>query len=255
MKDRTDLIYGVNPVVECIRARRRRVHEIFLVRGGREGSPRDRIVDLAARAGIQVRVVDPSWMSGRFQAREDQGVAASVEPYPYVQLGDLLGTHGDGVAPLLVALDQVQDPRNLGAIARSAVAFGASGMIIHRDRSASVTPAAVKASAGVVEHLEVAMVTNLARAIATARDSGLAIVGLEGGAAASLFDVDLAVPTVIVAGGEDSGLRRLTREGCDSLASIPIDRKCQSLNAATAVAVALAEASRQRAAARGGGRR
>ncbi len=238
-----DILHGANAVIEALRAGRRRIHRVFIVKAGRSHA-RERIRELAGRAGVAVEEVDGSWMSSRFRAREDQGVAAQVDPYPYVPVEELLD--GAGPAALLLALDQVQDPRNLGAAVRSAAAFGAQGVIIHKDRSASVTAAAVKASAGMTEHLPIARATNLVRALEQARDRAIWIRGLEAGAEMTLHDEDLTLPTLLVIGGEDSGLRRLTIECCDSMLRIPLSPPCTSLNAATAASVALAEAARQR---------
>jgi 23S rRNA (guanosine2251-2'-O)-methyltransferase len=232
----TELVHGLNAVLETLRADRRRVHEVYL----HGASPvKDEIRRLAASRSIPLLDVDGRWMASRFPSREDQGAAASVSPYPYVDLDELLE------ATLLLALDQVQDPRNLGAIARSASAFSTS-LIIHKDRSAQVTPAAVRASAGMTEHLAIARVTNLARALDSARAAGIWIRGLDASSPTAIHSEDLTLPTLLVVGGEDSGLRRLTSSKCDSLLSIPIAPPCTSLNAATAAAIALAEASRQR---------
>jgi 23S rRNA (guanosine2251-2'-O)-methyltransferase len=238
-----DVLHGANAVIEALRAGRRRIHKVFIVRGGRSSS-RERIRRLAVRADVAVEEVDGAWMSRRFRDREDQGVAAQVDPYPYVSVDELLD--GAGSPPLLLALDQVQDPRNLGAAVRSAAAFGADGVIIHKDRSASVTAAAVKASAGMTEHVPIARATNLVRALEAARDRSIWIRGLEADAELPVHDEDLALPTLLVVGGEDSGLRRLTVERCDSMLRIPLAPPCPSLNAATAASVALSEAARQR---------
>jgi len=237
-----DVLHGVNAVIEALRAGRRRIHRVYIVKGGRT---RERIRELAGRAGVAVEEVDASWMSRRYRDREDQGVAAQVDPYPYVSVKEILDHAGR--VPLLLALDQVQDPRNLGAAVRSAAAFGVAGVIIHKDRSASVTASAVKASAGMTEHLPIARATNLARALEAARDRSIWIRGLEAGSETSVHDEDLTLPTLLVVGGEDSGLRRLTIERCDSMLRIPLAPPCSSLNAATAASVALAEAARQRA--------
>lgn len=238
-----EMLFGVNAVVETLLSGRRRVHEVYLVRGRKSRSVSE-VERAAARRGVPVRDVEGPWMASRFHSREDQGVAARVDPYPYTALASLLAE----VSPpaLLLALDQVQDPRNLGAAVRSAAAFGASGVVIHKDRASLVTPAAVKASAGMTEHVPVARVTNLVRALDASKKAGIWIRGMESGSGRTLFEEDLTVPTMIVVGGEDSGLRRLTKERCDSILSIPLDAKCRSLNAAAAATVALGEASRQR---------
>lgn len=240
------MIYGANAVLEALRSGRRDVHEVYVVRSRSSGA-RDGVRDLARRGGVPVEEVDGPWMSRRFGSREDQGVAARVQPYPYVEVKDLLARARSPA--LVLALDQVQDPRNLGAAVRSAVAFGASGVVIHKDRSASVTPAAVKASAGMTEHIDIARATNLARALESASRASIWVRGLDAASSETIHDADLTLPTVLVVGGEDSGLRRLTIERCDSLLSVPLDPRCPSLNAAAAAAVAMAEAARQRQAA------
>ncbi len=236
-----EMLFGANAVTEALRARRRRIHEIHLV-SGRSSERLESIRELASCAKVGVFDEPPGFFRDRFPDREDQGVAARVGPYPYADLDGLLTVR----PALLVALDQVQDPRNLGAIARSAVAFGATGMVIHKDRCATVTPACVKASAGMTEHIRIALVVNLARALAQARDAGLVALGLDGASRRSIFDEDLAADTIIVVGSEKSGLRRLTREGCDALVGIPMAKACESLNVSVAAAVVLAEAARQR---------
>jgi len=238
-----DLIHGIHPVIETLRAGRRRVHEVMLVRD-RGGARLDELRRLAREARVTVRGVDARFMREQFPNREDQGVAARAAPYPYVDLDELLASVPRPA--LLVALDEITDTGNLGAIVRSAVAMGAHGVIIHKDRSASITPAAVRASAGMTEHLSIARVTNLARAMDRVRDRGIWIRGLDGDAAQTLYEEDLTADTLIVMGSEEKGMRRLTRERCDSVLRIPMDARCPSLNVSTAAAVALAEARRQR---------
>jgi 23S rRNA (guanosine2251-2'-O)-methyltransferase len=239
---RGDTIYGANAVREVLRAGRRRVGEVMVVRD-REGR-HEQTLSLAREAGVRVTAVEPRRMAERFAGRQDQGIAARVAPYPYVTMDELL----DGaVRPLfVVALDEVQDPHNLGAVIRSAVALGAGGVVIHRDRCARVTAAAVKASAGMTEHARVARVTNLARALERVRRASAWVLGLTRDAPRTIYEQDLRDDVAIVLGGEGRGLRRLTRKRCDALLSIPLDPRCDSLNVASAAAVALAEAARQR---------
>jgi 23S rRNA (guanosine2251-2'-O)-methyltransferase len=176
---------------------------------------------------------------------EHQGVALQVEPYPYADLEGLLA------ADVLVALDEVTDPRNLGAVARSALAAGAAGLVVPRHRSARVTPAAVKASAGTLEMLPVAQVTNVVAFLRRAKDAGFWIYGAAGEAAASYLDTDLTGRIVIVAGAEGRGLRQLVARTCDALVSIPMEPPVESLNVSVAAALLLYEARRQRAVAAG----
>ena len=176
---------------------------------------------------------------------DHQGVVAEVDPYPYADPESLL----DRPDALVVALDQVQDPRNLGAVCRSAEAAGAAGLVIPSRRSVGVTAAACKASAGAVEHLPVARVPNLADWLARAKDSGAWIYGADQGAAAPYAQADLSGKVVLVLGSEGRGLRRRVSDSCDLLISIPVRGRVGSLNVSAAAAVILFEAARQRAAA------
>jgi 23S rRNA (guanosine2251-2'-O)-methyltransferase len=167
---------------------------------------------------------------------------AEVDPYPYAVAGSFL-ERPDG---LVVALDQVQDTRNLGAICRSAEAAGANGVVIPSRRAAAITPAACKASAGAVEHLPVARVTNLADWLGRAKDQGAWIHGAEAGAPAPHTQANLTGKVVLVLGGEGKGLRRRVAESCDLLVSIPVRGSVASLNVSAAASVLLFEALRQR---------
>ena len=175
---------------------------------------------------------------------DHQGMVAEVDPYPYVDPAELL-RHPHA---LVVALDQVQDPRNLGAVCRSAEAAGATGVVIPQRRSATVTAAVCKASAGAVEHLPVARVSNLADWLALAKDQGAWIHGAEPGGGTPHDRADLTGKVVLVLGSEGSGLRRRVAAGCDLLISIPVRGRVGSLNVAAAAAVLLYEAARQRGA-------
>ncbi len=173
---------------------------------------------------------------------EHQGIVAEVDPYPYVDAEVLL----ERPEALIVALDQVQDPHNLGAVARSAEAAGVDGLVIPGRRAASVTPAAAKASAGAVEHLAIARVTNLAEWLSRAKDAGAWIYGAEANAEAPYTQTDLTGKLVLVLGSEGKGLRRLVAERCDGLVSIPVRGRVASLNVSAAAAALLFEAVRQR---------
>jgi 23S rRNA (guanosine2251-2'-O)-methyltransferase len=215
----TELIYGRRPVAEAERGRRR-VHRVWRV----PESPAEELERLCG--------------SG-----EHQGVVAEVDPYPYANAGELLGA---GEA-LVVALDQVQDPHNLGAVCRAAEVAGAGGVVIPARRAASVTPAVCKASAGAVEHLSVARVRNLADWLAQAKEGGAWVYGADAGAAKRYTEVDWKGGAVLVLGSEGKGLRPRVGEACDELISIPVRGRVGSLNASVAAAVILFEATRQRA--------
>jgi 23S rRNA (guanosine2251-2'-O)-methyltransferase len=184
----------------------------------------------------------PSELARLAGSLDHQGVVAEVDPYPYADPGSLLARPD----ALVVALDQVQDPRNLGAVCRSAEAVGAAGLVIPSRRSAAVTAAACKAAAGAVEHLPVARAPNLADWLARAKDSGAWIYGAQQDAPAAYTQADLSGKVVLVLGSEGRGLRRRIAESCDLLVSIPVQGRVGSLNVAAAAAVLLFEAARQR---------
>lgn len=215
----SQIVYGRRPVAEARRGRRR-VRRVWTSDDTDAG-------ELTRLAG----------------SPDHQGMVAEVDPYPYADAGELL----ERPDALLVALDQVQDPHNLGAVCRSAEAAGASGLVITERRSASVTAAAAKASAGAVEHLPIARVTNLADWLARAKDAGAWIYGAEAGAPTAYTQLDLTGKVVLVLGSEGRGLRRLVAESCDALVSIPVRGRLASLNVSAAAAALLFEAVRQRA--------
>lgn len=219
MPDR-ERIYGRRPVAEAERGRRR-VHRIWRA----PETPAEELERLC-------------------RSPDHQGVVAEVDPYPYADPGDLLGADD----ALVVALDRVQDPHNLGAVCRAAEVAGAAGVVIPDRRAASVTPAACKASAGAVEHLPVARVRNLADWLTEAKQAEAWIYGSAAEAVKPYTDVDWSGRAVLVLGSEGSGLRRRVAETCDVLVSIPVGGKVGSLNASVAAAVILFEARRQRGA-------
>jgi len=177
-----------------------------------------------------------------------QGVAIQVPPYAYADSEDLLDlAESSGTAPLVVALDGVTDPRNLGAVLRSAGAFGAHGVIVPERRAAGVTAAAWKVSAGAAARVPVARVTNLVRTLDAYRSAGCYVVGLDGGGDVPIAELPFATdPLVLVVGSEGKGLSRLVREHCDAIASIPIASAVESLNAGVAAGIALYEVARRR---------
>ena len=214
----SQVIYGRQPVAEAERGRRR-VHRVWR-------APETAPEELERLCG----------------SPDHQGVVAEVDPYPY---GDPVGLLG-GENRLLVALDQVQDPRNLGAVCRSAEFAGAAGVVVPERRSAAVTAAACKASAGAVEHIEVAHVRNLADWLAEAKAAGFWIWGADAEASDAPWSVDLTGPTVIVLGGEGKGLRPRVAQSCDALIALPRHGQIESLNVSAAATALLFEALRQR---------
>jgi 23S rRNA (guanosine2251-2'-O)-methyltransferase len=214
----SQVIYGKQPVAEAERGRRQ------ILRAWR--APEVSGAELERLCG----------------SPDHQGVVAEVEPYPYAGATALLGIEN----ALLIALDQVQDPRNLGAVARSAEAAGAAGLVVPERRSAAVTAVACKASAGAVEHLSIAHVRNLADWLVEAKEAGFWIWGADAEAEQAPWDVDLSGPTVLVMGGEGKGLRPRVASACDGLIALPQRGKIDSLNVSAAAAALLFEAVRQR---------
>ena len=234
-----DLIYGLRPVVEALRSKRREVYEVLDSVGDEE------ISSGASARKIRLRRVRRERIEELVPGAVHQGVVARVGPYPYSGLEEILVTPD----PLVVVLDGVTDPRNLGAVLRAADGAGASGVVLPKDRAAGVTPAAVKASAGASEHVRVARETNLRRALERMKEAGLWAYAAEDAASArtsTYTDLDLSGPVALVLGSEGRGVRRLVREGCDGTVSIPIRGEISSLNVSVAAAVLLFEARRQR---------
>jgi 23S rRNA (guanosine2251-2'-O)-methyltransferase len=244
--DRT-LIEGRRPVVEALRAGRP-VDRVLLASGVGRAALGD-LLDLAERRGVEVQTVPRSLLDAEARSGAHQGVLAVVAPIEPIGLLELLAIPlaAGREPPFFLALDGVEDPHNLGALARSAEAAGCHGLVVPRHRSAPLSAVAVKSSAGALEHLPVAEVPNLARAIEQLRDSGVWCIGLDGSAEASLFDLQLAdEPVCIVVGGEGAGLHRLVRDSCDALVRIPMSGQIASLNASVAGALALFEVRRRR---------
>ena len=241
-------VYGVNPVLEALKAHPRDVVRVMLERGkeGRRSQGADRVAEAAAKAGVRVEDVPQGDLAHRSRSGVHQGVGAELTEFRYAELEDILA-RASGSA-LLLLLDGVTDPQNLGALIRSAHAFGANGVVVPKDRAAGVTPASFKAAAGALEHCPLARVTNLARALEQLKEQGIWTVALAAEGDKELGEVDLTVPTALVLGSEGSGVRPLVRKTCDHLARIPIAGQVGSLNVAAAGAVALYEVARQRAA-------
>ncbi len=238
---RFERIAGRNPVLEALAAGRR-IDRVLLAQGAKV----DDIQDRAAEKGIAVEMVDRHYLDALVKTLH-QGVVAFAEPLEYSSVEEILDAAESRKEPaLVVALDQLEDPQNLGSVLRSSDAFGVHGVIILERRSVSLGPAVSRASAGAVEHVRVARIVNMARELENFKRAGLWVIGLDGAGRDVLWDVDLGGPVVIVAGGEGRGLRRLVKEKCDIIARIPMAGQVSSLNAGVAVALALYETRRQR---------
>ncbi len=243
------LVYGLHAVDAVIERAPLRLLELWVA------APRDdarvrRLKERAAAAGVRAQPVAAEALARLVGAVAHQGVVAAVRPQPPWSEEDLI-EHVEGAshAPLLLVLDGVTDPHNLGACLRTADAAGVDALVLPRDRSASVDAAARKVAAGAAESVPVATVTNLARALDALKARGVWIAGTDGEASASLYQTDLNRPLALVLGAEGAGLRRLTREHCDFLVRIPMAGAVESLNVSVAAGVALFEAVRQRGAA------
>ena len=239
-------IWGINAVMEALRARR-----VVAVRVSPRADERlTALVRLAEEQGIDVRRIaadELDRLAGGARQRH-QGVIAEVEEAERFSVEDLVAA-GDGPA-LIVVLDSIEDPHNVGAILRTVDAAGASGVVRQSRHAARLDGAAAKASAGAVSHVKVAEVVNIARAIEDLKQAGVWTIGLDGGAPKPYDDIDWTLPSAVVLGAEGTGLRRLVRERCDWLVSIPMAGRVQSLNVSVAAGIALFEASRQRRAKR-----
>jgi 23S rRNA (guanosine2251-2'-O)-methyltransferase len=239
------IITGPNAVGEALGASPGAVALICLAEG-LVPTTAARIQDLARRHRIAVDVLPREQLDRLAKGATHQGVVALTGDYPYTDLGGLLDGLADRPAALLVVLDQVQDPGHLGAIVRSAHALGADGIVITRNRSAPVTAGAVRSSAGATELTRIARVTNLARAVEDLKAHGFRVLGAEAGAAQPVDRVDWHGRVALLLGNEARGLRRLTRDHCDALFSIPLERGFDSLGVSAAAAICLFEAARVR---------
>lgn len=237
-----DLIYGRNPVREALRGKRA-VRRIYLAAGTVGSALEQSVTNWASAAGKPVparRVLTPDELRELAGTSDHQGIVAEVEVYPYVEPGILLQTH-----TLLVALDEIQDPHNLGAIIRTAEGAGA-GVVITRHRAAEITAAVVKASAGATEHASVSQVRNLADFLAEAKQAGFWVYGTAAEAESDYTGQDYSYPTCFVMGSEGPGLGKRVASLCDVMVSLPLAGQVDSLNVSVSAGILLYEAVRQR---------
>ena len=244
--DETEMVLGRNPVVECLRAGVPAT-ALYVALGTDADERLTESVRRAADSGVPILEV-PRTDLDRISANGlHQGIALQVPPYQYAHPDDLLAAAREESSPaLLVALDNISDPRNLGAIVRSVAAFGGHGVLIPQRRSAAVTAVAWRTSAGAAARVPVARATNLNRTLRDWAAAGLQVVGLDADGDTVIDDLDVTGDVVIVVGSEGKGLSRLVRESCDAVVSIPMAGPTESLNAAVAAGVVLADVARQR---------
>jgi 23S rRNA (guanosine2251-2'-O)-methyltransferase len=241
------VVGGLHPVRELLRAGQP-VERLLVSSSRGSSSVLQDLLRSARDTGAPVALVDGAELDERAEGLVHQGVLALAPPFPYARLGDVLDRAEEArEAPLLVALDGVTDPHNLGSIARTAEAVGAHGLLVPSRRAAAVTPSAEKAAAGALAHLPVVELTNLVRTLAELGARGVWSLGLDAGAEVDIGDHPLAAEAcVLVVGAEGSGLARLTRERCDALVKLPMRGRVASLNASVAAGVALYELLRRR---------
>ncbi len=254
-KDNIEIIWGIHPVSELLKKHPRRISEIIFLK--KSSGRLQKIIDAAKAESIKIRFESSFEKVGRlpsYSGQNDfrhQGVMAKVSAYATLSLDELLDSvvdhrDKDGIRPLLLALDSIQDPYNLGAIIRSAVAGGVQGIIIPKDRSAPLSGIVAKSSAGTIANINICKVTNLATALKRLKKEGIWIFGAVGSDDKTIYEADFSLPTCLVVGSEEKGMRPLIRSQCDFLISIPMEGKLDSLNASVATAVVIFEVVRQR---------
>ncbi len=242
---KTEMLYGIHPVFEALRAGRREFFELYIA-GERDSDRYKDITGLLSPRKIPVKRVKPAQIEQMTGPVLHQGIAARVSEYPLIPFDDILKIIKPGITDFLILLDNIVDPQNLGALVRTALCVGTGGVIITKDRSASPTPAVSKASAGALEHISLSKATNMINVIKVIKDKGFWIAGLDAMADMPVYDCDFRAPTALVIGGEEKGIRPLVRSNCDFLVSIPQKRGISSLNASVAGAVVMYEVFRQR---------
>ncbi|MGD0098968.1 MAG: 23S rRNA (guanosine(2251)-2'-O)-methyltransferase RlmB [Acidobacteriota bacterium] len=237
------LLHGINPVTEALKASPEKIERICVERSQR--NPRiQEIIELARQHHVRISFEEKSWLDRKAQGERHQGVLCFAAEMTTCSVEEILErTKSPG---LLVVLDGIEDPHNLGAILRSAEAAGVDGVILPQHRSANLSATVVKASAGAASHVKLARGTNIAQLIELMKKKGFWVVGLDAGSDQPIWETDLSAPTALVLGNEGSGLHRLVKQKCDFLVSLPIRGKVGSYNVSVAAGMALYEVLRQR---------
>ena len=249
-------IYGLSPLLEALRARRRPIHKILIATGATPSRLAE-LTEAARRAGVAIEKRERRLLDEMTRHANHQGVVALVAEASkshrgasgYVEAETILSSLG--ALPFLVLLDGIEDPHNLGAILRTCEGAGVNGVFIPEHRAAGLNETVAKTSAGAVEYVRVARVTNLVPLIEDLKERGLFVVGVEGGTPISYTDFDFNVPLALVMGSEGKGIRRLVRENCDAIVSIPMQGQLNSLNVSVATGIVMFEVLRQRKASQG----
>ncbi len=227
-------VYGVNPVLEALRSRARKVERVLITRG-KSGGRLERIIQLSREQGIPVRFEPSDAIKRQAGTAQHQDAVAILAEAPLVDLQQILDEGPD----LLLIVDSVEDPRNLGAVLRSAEAAGVQGVLLPDRRTCPLNAAAVKSSAGAALHLPIARIGNVSQTLAKLKQAGLWIAGLDADGDLGPSDLDASLPLAVVVGGEHRGLRPLVRKGCDFLVSLPMCGRVNSLNLSVAAAILL----------------
>ena len=240
------IIYGINPVLEALKAHPSDIDKI-LISSGRKGL--EKLTTLAKKSSVKFEFRPKEELNNLSGTSKYQGIVAILSSFTYVDVEDIIEKwRSSGEKALILVLDGIQDPQNLGSIIRTANASGVQGIIIPKDRAVGVTSTVVKASAGATEHTPVAKVTNIATTLKTLKEEGIWIVGACGGEKMSLYadDFDATMDLAVVIGGEGKGIRPLVKKQCDFLVSIPMQGEVESLNAAISASIILYELVRRR---------
>ncbi len=243
---KADKLFGVNPVMEALRAGRP-IERLLISEQRKRDREVQQIIRLAGEAGVEIRIVGRDALAREAGGLAHQGLLAVVASKQYATLDDVLQIpEKAGQTPLLLVLDGVEDPRNLGAILRTAETAGVHGAIIPERRAVGLTETVAKAAAGALEYVPVVKVVNIVQTLEKLKERGVWIAGAEADGETLYWDADFGRPTALVLGGEDRGIRRLVREQCDYLVSLPIQGNINSLNVSVAAGVLLYEVLRQR---------
>lgn len=240
------IIYGINPVKEALKAHPQAIEGIKVVSNSKGGEIR-RIVSQARKFGIEVKSLPADSLRQIAGTSKHQGIVGELKDYRYVGLEEILHAWRESKEKaLILILDSIEDPQNLGAIIRTAHCAGSHGIIIPKDRSVGVTPSVVKASAGATEYALIARVTNLTQAIERLKEEGVWVIGTASEAEKTIYDCDLDIDLAIIIGNEGKGIRPLIKRSCDLLVSIPMRGRISSLNASVAGGIVLYEVLRRR---------
>lgn len=248
----TDKLAGINAIMEALKGRRK-IHKIFVL-SGKKNQRLEELLLIARKKGVFVQEVEKERLNQMYKVGNHQGIVATVDVFSYVSVEEILEKAAlSGQPPLILILDGIEDPQNLGAIIRTAECAGVHGLILPRHNSAEITDTVARVSAGALEHVLVARETNLVNVMKKLKDMGFWIVGGDMNARTDYFSTAFPSPTVLVVGGEGKGARRLVLDNCDLVVRIPMHGQITSLNASVAASLLIYEALRQRSGQPAGG--